>query len=959
MVHSQKPSSMYMSRLISPRVVAAAALIMSSVFVSIVRAEPDRFISDQENTHRIGLSNGVELVVVSTEEYRRGEVQVWLIVRAGSMYEHDGQRGAAMVLQRAIRSGTSGFSAEEIDEILVKREVGYGRLSGSFVSFDHAAYMGQVEKNDHGSIERVLSFFGEVLDYKLALPDDERVRESIAELIQEIEHEPSAEMRSRLEWLPELMQGTLFGERLSRPSTEELLRLSAQDVRDFGEAFHHPGQAMVIVVGDVDADQIQMLASETMGSVKRGERNEVVDGRIKLDVSGRAVIGTDPGFEKHQGGMIWFNDREDESTQGWSIRAGRYTSAQMRSTVIERVAGEIVRHRLSRLSTQELGVGAEVVVEQIDLFGQVDVTQIGVESEDGRWEDSLAYLVRECDRLVRDGATSDELGRARRSLLARWHRDADDWIAWENAQRMGLIHWLITTGRPIIDMVRWDRLATELMTEIHDDEINEAVRALVDPRSAAYVGLVSQIDHGFDGGIDIGESGFRQRLVLDVVDGAIATPREPIDPQWMELLAESLIDSQPDGGEIEEISQHPESGVWGALMSNGVRVWARPIESQAGRVYLCATLWGELFEKKSVSEMGILAGLSAWRMPATESRGSRAVASYMSQHGINIEARRDVGYVQLRIDAPTDSFKEAMELMFVLLDRPMIEREVFDGWQDEHASYQRDPIDEGLGLLYAEEAHSWEEAEVVELDEAQRALTQIVRNARIDIGIGGEIETHGLMDEAARLFGSLVARDLADDEGLINTDKAGVIKSERVIRVSSGSTQELGAVLGFVGLSDRELPAMRSMILASMVLSERIRVRVDAEGFNGYIRAHMGFSDVISDQMLFMIRVRCKEELLSDAYGIIDETIDEIVRDGIGEDELAGVQKQIDKSIGRYFETPAYWSQRLSTLGVHGRSVEDLWGIRGGYNGVTAEYSSQVFRELSTSNDRFRVEIVE
>jgi len=45
----------------------------------------------------------------------------------------------------------------------------------------------------------------------------------------------------------------------------------------------------------------------------------------------------------------------------------------------------------------------------------------------------------------------------------------------------------------------------------------------------------------------------------------------------------------------------------------------------------------------------------------------------------------------------------------------------------------------------------------------------------------------------------------------------------------------------------------------------------------------------------------------------------------------------------------------LSTLGVHGRTVDDLWNIRDGYRAVTAEQASKALQDTIERGDWFRV----
>jgi len=332
------------------------------------------------------------------------------------------------------------------------------------------------------------------------------------------------------------------------------------------------------------------------------------------------------------------------------------------------------------------------------------------------WGASLGFLVRQCDRFTRDGASVEEIKRARRSVLSRWHRDADDWIDGDTRLKMGLIHWLVTTGRPVIDMVRWDRLATDLMSEISDEEIDRAVRGLVDPRSAAYVATVP--------GDDAQPRSAGAEAVLAVVKEGLDTPMDPIDPLWMTRIAGDLLDEKPTGGRIDEISQHPGSGVWSAVLSNGVRVrvlGAGEGHEQADRVSLSVSLWsGGADAPFGLDDELLDAAMEAWREPTSETRSHQMISTYMKEHELVVRTRRGVGYIQLRVDGPRGAFEQAAELMFVLLDRPMIEVDAFSRWQHERSASARDPLDRGIAELYATHTIKSTRKVRLRLDDAQR-----------------------------------------------------------------------------------------------------------------------------------------------------------------------------------------------------------------------------------------------
>lgn len=918
--------------------------------------DPDRgeLICDQAGTLRVELSNGLELIIISTPEYDARDVQAWLLVRAGSLYETDSERGAAIVIEQSVRLGTTNYSQAQIDELLLSESVGYGMHPGSFVGFDHVGFMASVDRDDAQGLSRVFGFFGEVLDHDLIVLDEQRVRDSVGLVIDGIRDEPNADLRVRHRWLPTVMHGTPFGERMPRAPIDEIQLLSVSSVQSFADMLYHPGQSTLIVLGDVNSDEIIQAVNESIGSVERGEITRVADGRSGIDVSMRAALVADPGIEQGQAAMIWFRDTPTASTGRWSELAQRYDRDQMREMVVLRVAGEIVRHRIGQLSVRELGVEVDAGVDQVDLWGQIELMQLALEYEGSDWEASMRFLVQQCDRLYRDGATDDEVARARRSVLARWHRQADDWVELSSGDRMGLVHWLITSGRPMIDMVRWDRLATELMVGIGDGEINQQMRLLVNPSKATYVGLVSRLEEGL---VDDG-SALYESTVLGVVADAIRSPIDAIANDWMEQLSSSLLDEECTGGEICEVSVHQQAGVWDTKLGNGVRVWIRAIpESADARVYLSATLWGSVLDKIGARDDEIDAALMAWRNPATEGRSTGAIASFIAEHDLRVRARREIGHLQLNVDGPSSSMGEVMELMYVLLDRPMIERGVYEKWQGERVEIADDPVDLGLDVLYGSRVEL--DPEPTTLDSAQRLLTQIVRNGRIDIGISGAIDVEETIEQASSFFGALVRRDAPDlakvSKGI---ERSSVMRGGRMTRVISDDEFEHGVVFGFVGDMDQPIGELRSLILSSMVFNKELSSFAESVGFEGDVRVSMASADVLAGRMIILIRVRCEEVLFEDARRLVFEGIERMIAQGVHESEFDEAKAKVDGSIAQYFDTPMFWSQRLGALGVRGRRVDDLWGIRQGYASVEPRFAGKVFEELMAGDEQFEIEIV-
>ncbi len=941
-----------------PRAAAAwAAVMVVCALVGGAWAQ-GAAIGDQAGTERYALANGLEVVLVATGEYAHPEgdrrAQVWLIVRAGSMHETEAQRGAAELASRLVWAGTKGLDAETMGSVLGARARGEGKHEPVMVTFDQTLFMASADLDEPGALGRVLGVYAQVLDPSDWVLSEERFRAARDALVSEIGSVSSPELRARQRWLPELLAGTRFGERLPMPDQRRALALTREAAASFAMAHYGAGNALLLVVGDVDPERIKPRIGAALGGVPRGTGEGVLDGRMGIDIGGRAVMGADPDTQREQAALVWFEDRGPDALRPWSVRAAGYDESDMRSMVIDRVAGEVVRHRLGRLGAAGLGVGSEIGVEQLDLWGQVGLVQIGVEAEAGArgergWEGAMGLLVRECDRLTRDGAGSEELRRARRAVLTRWHREADRWRTLGDRERAGIAHWLVTTGRPMMDMARWDERATRLMSTISEGEILARLRAMVDPRRAAAIALVR-------GEASLTGSAESTARVRAAVEAALATPLDPIEDGWMGRLSGPLLDEKPRGGEVTRITQHAPSGVLMARLSSGVRVWTRAMDDGEGRVHLTATVWGDGIATGAIGDRRLEAAVQAWAHPASESRSGPWVAVYMREHGIEIEARPEINGAQLRLSAPAGELVAAMELLYVLLDEPMIEPETFESWVSRRCGEERDPLDAAMGMLYGRAGDA--EGEPT-LDDAQRGLTQIVRNGRIDVGIAGPIDQRRTIEEAARLLGSLGSLAARGDGAAASgapADRGGTLR-KREITVSASDERQWGLALGYVCGSTDDLPGLRATILASMVLGERLNALVAASGFDGELSAQVVLSDAIPGRWALLLRVRCAPGLEGAGLGLLDRAAGELEEGGIDAAALAAAQERLAGSMGRYFDRASYWSARMSGLGLSGREVEDLWTIREGYAAVTSERASDALRAALGGGERFRVRI--
>ena len=210
--------------------------------------------------HEYQLDNGLKLLV---KEDRRAPVvvsQLWY--RIGSSYEHDGITGVSHALEHMMFQGTEKYPAGEFSRIIAEN----GGNDNAFTGRDYTAYFQTLEKSR--------------LEISFELEAD-RMRNLLL-MQQEFEKEIEVvkeERRLRTEdnpvaYLYESALATAFQTSPYRYPIigwmADLHGLTVADLRAWYERWYAPGNAVMVVVGDVEHEAVHRLAQRHFGPIEAG-----------------------------------------------------------------------------------------------------------------------------------------------------------------------------------------------------------------------------------------------------------------------------------------------------------------------------------------------------------------------------------------------------------------------------------------------------------------------------------------------------------------------------------------------------------------------------------------------------------------------------------------------------------------------------------------------------------------
>ncbi|WP_150304851.1 M16 family metallopeptidase [Pseudomonas saliphila] len=240
-----------MSRLLHP----FSFLLLTLGLSGLGQAQEQR-----QTTHEFSLDNGLKVIV--REDHRAPVVVSQLWYKVGSSQEPPGKTGMTHALEHMMFKGSENIAPGQASKILSS----LGAQENAFTSRDYTAYY-QVLSRDQLAV--ALELEAERM-HLLSLPEDEVMREM--QVIKE-------ERRLRVDDNPNSLAYERFMTQayMASPYAQPVIgwmhdldRLTVDNLRDWYELHYHPGNATLVIVGDVKLDEIRGLVERYFGPIPAG-----------------------------------------------------------------------------------------------------------------------------------------------------------------------------------------------------------------------------------------------------------------------------------------------------------------------------------------------------------------------------------------------------------------------------------------------------------------------------------------------------------------------------------------------------------------------------------------------------------------------------------------------------------------------------------------------------------------
>jgi len=514
---------------------------------------------------RIGeLNNGLVYYIRQNKKPEK-RVELRLVVNAGSILENDDQQGLAHFTEHMCFNGTKNFPKNELIDFLQKTGVQFGADINAYTSFDETVYMLQLPTDEEGLVEKGFQVL-EDWAHSVSL-DGKEIDKERGVIIEEWRLGLGASDRMRKEYLPVILKGSRYAERIPIGKIEIIESFKHKTLRNFYHDWYRPDLQAVIVVGDVDPDWAEEQVKDHFSKLKNPDSPRE---RIVYNLPGNKepliAITSDPEAMQNIILMFWKHPVTDVKNLG-----------DLKQQITGELFTGMLNQRFSELSQKpecpfvfaNAGYGKFLARTR-------DSYLLSSMPKENQTEDALEVILVENERVKQYGFTETEFERQKEEMLSRYEKAAKEFDKTESARFAGEYVSNYLNSDPIPGAKKEFKYLKNLLPGIGLEEINALVMKWITSENMAMVVMGPE----------------KEGLKIPTEEEILAVIRDSKEQEldaWVDNYREEpLIPVDLSGGKVISSTANDELDFTELTLSNGVKVILKPTDFKNDEILISA-----------------------------------------------------------------------------------------------------------------------------------------------------------------------------------------------------------------------------------------------------------------------------------------------------------------------------------------------------------------------------------
>tara|TARA_R110002074_G_scaffold39418_1_gene106020 strand:- start:6238 stop:9084 length:2847 start_codon:yes stop_codon:yes gene_type:complete len=516
------------------------------------------------------LSNGLTYYIRNNGK-PEDKLELRLVVNAGSILETEKQLGLAHFMEHMNFNGTKNFQKNELVDYLQSIGVQFGADLNAYTSFDETVYILPIPSDDPEKLDKGFQILEDWAHN--ATLTDEAIDAERGVVLEEYRLGLGPNKRMMQKYLPKLMYGSKYAERLPIGTKENLENFSYEDVRSYYKDWYRPDLMAVIAVGDLDTAELEAKIKQHFSGIAKPENPKKRE-TFKLPNHDETFVtiasDKEAPFSQVQ---IMYKDKFEAP----KIK----TTLDYRESLVKTLFSTMINNRLSELTNKP---NPPFVFGSTGYSGTFSRSKnayqsFAMTSETGQLN-GLKALLEENERVKRYGFQEGEFERAKKSIMARWDKTYKDKDKQESNRIIGEYVNNFLEEEPIPG-IEWEyNMTKQYLKTIALSEINKLINQFIhdDNRVIILTGPEKE-------GLEL----ITENQVLDLLKEVESSNIEAYkDADVRENLVENLLAK----GSILNVSKNESINTTTFTLSNGAKVTFKKTDFKNDEVLFEAVSFG-------------------------------------------------------------------------------------------------------------------------------------------------------------------------------------------------------------------------------------------------------------------------------------------------------------------------------------------------------------------------------
>ena len=342
------------------------------------------------------LPNGMRYVIRSNAN-PKGTALVRMQVDAGSLDEHDDERGYAHYVEHMAFNGSSHVPEGEMVKLLERDGLAFGADTNASTDYQHTTYKLDLPRNDPKLLDTALMLMRETASELSFNPD--AVGRERGVVMSEMRDRGGYQIKNYEDQVAFVLPGSQMEKRLPIGTRESLTGATAAGLKGFWAREYVPAHVTLLVVGDFDAALVETKLRERFGDWQPAPAEAPAKaGPMTPKAKGQADVYIDPALSERV-----TVTRKDK----WLVEPD--SMAQRRENLLRQVGYAIINRRLLRLTREANAPFRNAGFGTSDLFKEGRASELSVDTVDGKWRPGLMSAGQEYRRALTYGFTPEEV----------------------------------------------------------------------------------------------------------------------------------------------------------------------------------------------------------------------------------------------------------------------------------------------------------------------------------------------------------------------------------------------------------------------------------------------------------------------------------------------------------------------------------------------------------------------